>query len=346
MTLATSRSGLSRLDTLTLAGIAVLALGLLAPALARVQAAARGNDCVINLRAIAIAMHNYHDTYGRMPPGTDRQYVGVLVSLLPYLEQQPVYDNFSFSAKYNLFWQNPYNRPATDGSDKVPRPPEVYGSEGEVSYYLCPDAPQPQDTVTALLAVRYGTPGVDFRIDDKLADGHLYSGSPGRLVMARSHYLGIGGDWRTEPPYNGLYRGIFTYNSRTRIADIFDGSSNTLAFAESWGANVPWEEAGGIPSGWTVASRSAGFNFSTFGPCPNPKNPNCDYDGSYGLSAITFGGLHGKKYDRFNVAFADGSVRSLPGTIDFNLWTVMSGARDGMVEARSLSPELGSAFSD
>src|SRR5258708_5423997 len=87
---------------------------------------------------------------------------------------------------------------------------------------------------------RFGTAGVDYRADDGLSDGHYFSGSPGRLIMARSHYLGTAGDWRTDPPYNGSYRGIFTYNSRTRIADIADGTSNTVMFAESWGGYLDW----------------------------------------------------------------------------------------------------------
>ena len=71
----------------------------------------------------------------------------------------------------------------------------------------------------------------------------------------------MAGDWRTDPPYGGRYRGIFTYKSRPRRSDITDGTSNTIMFAESWGGYVDWSGTNGVPSGWSVGSRSAGFNF-------------------------------------------------------------------------------------
>ncbi len=329
---APRRRGLTRLESLVVVSLGILALGLLAPALQQARAAGRGAACRLNLASIALAAHNYHDTYGFFPPGMDNQYVGTLVFLLPFVEQDLLYRNFSFSSTYPLYWLNPHNRPPTDGTDRVPRPPAIYGCEGEVLTYLCPDGPQIGRTATALLAVRYGTPGVDYRANDGLGDAHYFSGSPGRLIMARSHYLGIGGDYRTEPPYNGLFRGIFTYNSRTRLASVTDGSSNTAMFAEMWGGHFDWAADVGVPSGWIMPSRSAGFNWSAFGTCPDPANGNCNYSrAGFGLSLGAFGALHGNGRDRFHVAMGDGSVRQFPGDFDFGLWTLLCGMNDGLI---------------
>jgi hypothetical protein len=342
MSRPTHRHGFSRPELAVLSVIVAVTAALLLPALQRVRAQERNLKCENNLKLIAIGAHNYYDTYAVLMPGMDTQYVGGLIYLLPFIDQDLLYKNFSFDPQFTLYWQNPYNRPPTDGTDNVPRPPDVYGCEWEVNAFLCPDGPQPDETVTALMTPRYGTPGVDYRADDGLDTGHFFSGSPGRLVMARTHYLGMGGDWRTQEPYNGKYRGMFTYNSNTRFSDVTDGLSNTIMYGESWGGKVDWGGTLGVPSGWSTGSRSAGFNYSAFGTCPSGDNPNCDLN-SFGLSFGTFGALHLLHTSNgpalgFNVAMGDASVRSLRGDIDFGVWDAMSGIKDGEINPPGLSP--------
>ena len=55
---------------------------LLLPALPRACAAALRRKCEHNLRQLALAAHNYHDTFARFPPGMDAQYVGAPIRLL------------------------------------------------------------------------------------------------------------------------------------------------------------------------------------------------------------------------------------------------------------------------
>jgi hypothetical protein len=177
----------------------------------------------------------------------------------------------------------------------------------------------------------------DFRGNQ--SQGHQFALSPGRLVMARSHYLGMGGDFRTGQ--YARFRGIFTYNSHTRLSDLERGPENTILYAEYWGGYVDWNHLGGVPSGWTNGSRSVGFNYSAFGTCPGTGN--CDYQHSFGLSFGIFGALHpgllANHPYTFNVAMADGSVRSLPGNIDFALWETLCGIHGGGNPVGRLEPE-------
>jgi len=319
MVRANWRQGITRAEVVVVAGICAISIGLLLPAIQKARAGANGNVCQNNLMQIALATLKYHDTFGQFAPGMDDQYVGELVPLLPFVGRDNLYQNFSYDPAFRTYWVNPYNRPPTDGTDDIPRPPDLYGCEGDVDIFLCPDGPQQDDTVTALLVVLYGTRGVDYRSDDS-ALGHLFTGSPGRLVMSRSHYLGMAGDFQTAN-----LRGVFRYNSRTRIADLVRGPENTILYAEYWRAFVAWGGPPGIPSGWSNASRSAGFNYSSFGTCPNPNSGACDYVHSMGLNFGTFGALHPTKEGGlgFNVAMADGSVRLLPGDIDYATWLTM-----------------------
>lgn len=77
------------------------------------------------LRAIGLAMHNYHDTYGRFPPvanvdETGRPLLSWRVHLLPFLGQQQLYDQFRLDEP----WGSPHNRPLVD------RMPAIYDSPG------------------------------------------------------------------------------------------------------------------------------------------------------------------------------------------------------------------------
>src|SRR5262245_34747227 len=72
------------------------------PALARVRMAASRASSSNNLKQIAVALHNYHSTNRRLPPGNDRNNFSTAAYLLPYLEQD------------NLFKTIDFTRPMTD----------------------------------------------------------------------------------------------------------------------------------------------------------------------------------------------------------------------------------------
>ena len=75
----------------------LILIALLLPAVQAAREAARRAQCANNLKQIGLAMHNYNDAYGCFPPAaiTDAQGKPLLswrVAILPYLENQPLYD--------------------------------------------------------------------------------------------------------------------------------------------------------------------------------------------------------------------------------------------------------------
>ena len=62
------RIGFSLVEVLVVLGILALLMSLILPAVQRTRDAASRADCQNRLRQIGIALHNYHDTNGRLPP--------------------------------------------------------------------------------------------------------------------------------------------------------------------------------------------------------------------------------------------------------------------------------------
>jgi hypothetical protein len=317
--------------------IAIIAIliGLLLPAVQKVREAAARIQCGNNLHQLAVAAHNYQATFNVLPAGMDGQEVGCCVYLLPYLEQETQYKMFSFDPQYALYWQNPINRPKSTGTDTIPPPPSppgypVYGTQGNFKVFLCPSAPSPQQYVTVLLAENYQSAPQDYSPSSS-GPSHLFSSAPGRLVLGRSNYLGVGGYLGTNPgslpPPDTCpgCQGLFTYKSGNSLARVPDGTSNTLMFAEYVGGNIDWKGQGGIPSGLSGASWACGFGYTGFnGPSPSGSLPDRNGNSYW----YTFGSDHSGHV--CNVALADGSVHHISPSIDFSTWVYMGGIMDGV----------------
>lgn len=81
-------------------------VALLLPAVQAAREAARRTQSMNNVKQLALAMHNYHDTYGSLPPAVIKDENGTplysgRVLLLPYLEQAAIYNAFDKTKAWN-----------------------------------------------------------------------------------------------------------------------------------------------------------------------------------------------------------------------------------------------------
>jgi prepilin-type processing-associated H-X9-DG protein len=126
-------------------------------------------------------------------------------------------------------------------------------------------------------------------------------------------------------------RGVFHRNSRTKMAEIKDGLSNTLAVGEksaektmaTWAGIVPgaqWKSAndlatyGGVPSNLPAAL--------VLGHACRQHPPSADAGVAEDFSSLHVNGV--------NVLFADGSVHGVRTTINMKVYPFTASIADGI----------------
>src|SRR6516162_476626 len=79
------REAFSLFELLTLLALLGLLFALLLPAVQKVREAANRTTCANNLKIMGLAIHNFHDTYGRFPtsPGGQDKLGGFGISYAP-----------------------------------------------------------------------------------------------------------------------------------------------------------------------------------------------------------------------------------------------------------------------
>ena len=289
------KHGFTLVELLVVITIIGILIALLLPAVQAAREAARRLQCSNNFKQIGLALHNYESARGTFPQGEltsevgacgwTKQYYGCGwgVMILPYLELRNVYDHFDFNKYYNVA----PNSDLTAGGTSL-------------KAYQCPSDPQLDPLVFASGSI--DQPGMN-----PLED--LGRSNMAGVADSKDWSCSHDGNWTTS---NG--DGVLYNFSATRIADIRDGTSNTLAVGETAGSYTG-SFYGTEFVVYTVSDTSVGIN----GPNTIPGGGTFHYYGA-GFSSYHPGGCH--------FLLCDGSVQFLSQNIDQRILTALT-TRDG-----------------
>lgn len=208
------RSGFTLVELLVVIAIIGILVALLLPAVQSARDAARRAQCVNHMKQIGLALHNFHGTYQCFPasgwtevgPGNpDGKYVGWRPLTLPFMEQQNLRDIYDVS----LNWWEGSNQAAA----AVPVP-----------IFLCPTAPG--DRIVNEAIAHDPRPAMTFSNPIASTDYEAIMGvKPGSI----NPHLGTA-------RYDGRNRyAVMHRNSRVRLTDVLDGTSQTVMVVECGG---------------------------------------------------------------------------------------------------------------
>jgi hypothetical protein len=299
-------SRFSLVDFAVVVSIAALCGVLLLPVTLRARTVSRQANCANNFKNIGLALHNYHATFGVLPPGRvwepspmrPSHDCGVLTMILPYVEQAAVYNSYNF----HTGWAGTQNRTS---------------SLAKIEIFLCPD--DAMETVSAKSEPVGQPSNIAFSLGS-------------RAILTHPAY--------TTANLGPAPEGLFYDNSSVGFRDVNDGTALTVAAAEQV---IDHARRGG-PAGssgeclgqqtdsthysdrsgsrW-ISGHPAGNYFNAHRP-PNDPQPDC-FNGVYPVGLGVLNKVPRSRHEGgVNVLIGDGSVKFVRDSIDLNVWQALN----------------------
>jgi len=276
------RIGFTLIELLVVIAIIGVLVALLLPAVQQAREAARRSQCKNNLKQMGLALHNYHDSFQVLPPsainpgalyapalgmasGSVRNITGYLL-MLPYLDQAPIYNQINFSMGTGQ----------SDLSGLGGGADQSAVAAKKLSVFRCPtDVPYAE-----VLNGGYGVTNA-YRVSYGFVHDH--------------------NEWYGYPSYGAQTnsdKAAFGMNGAARIADLRDGTTNTMLMIET-----PFRKADCTCFGPFLHSYT-----HTHPILPMERGINENYGGqgapyAWGAGSLHTGGCH--------IVLGDGSVRFL-----------------------------------
>ena len=330
------RCAFTLVELLVVIAIIGVLVVLLLPAVQAAREAARRMSCTNKLRQIGLAVHNFENSYGYLPPGVVNttsttvnpdlaEYTrgssyanhSFLSVMLPYIEQANLLVSAGGGYNFHLNWDEGTNQAA---------------SAVRLPLYECPSVPSK----------------------------HLVSPNPvsgqSSFFPATSDYwpvnrandnpavwntLGLGYPGGADP--DGV-KGCLAANARTRVAQITDGLSNTILAGESgarhegWSAGKKYGDSNqgttwGVRGAWAQGSNNI-VCAGTVGPVAPGSSPTKVSTAAHVPTAVSINGWNQGELYAFHpsvciVVFGDASTRPLKASLSFATLQKLAARADG-----------------
>lgn len=297
------RKAFTLIELLVVIAIIAILIGLLLPAVQKVREAASRMKCQNNLKQLGIGVHSYHDTYSQfIPAGSTITQLSWHVGILPFIEQDALFKKFSqangsyiTTGKYDLAVSN------------------------RIGAYLCPSQIEGEKMILTPV------PPHNINAPEVINNAPPYT----------THYYGIFGPAGANPTTGAAYvfevndpthgqmarQGMFQRTDTVKLANITDGTSNTLMIGEmSWVSHTAGTRFRGWPRGCDPAA-----NTPVCAGVKSVANAINAYS-NVRFNEMPFGSSHS---GGTNFALGDASVRFLADKININTYRAAASYNGG-----------------
>ncbi len=329
-----TKSGFTLVELLVVIAIIGILVSLLLPAVQAAREAARRMQCQNNLKQVGLAFHNHHDSLRHFPHGgrawwfhvnyangaapytNERQTVGWGFQILPYMEQQAIYDGAGANDQYGR---------------------SIVAVSSAIPAMYCPSRRQarPNPNNRDWYRVMTDQTGREVAVGTRRSFPHGqtdYAAAQGRNLNSRGNCTGSHG---VVVRMNGPSGPARNPSQRTGVlidfAAIVDGTSNTMVIGEKRMrvdviGRYQGDDNEGYSAGWDHdVIRQACWQWAPTPDCVG-GNGNRDARGvPCGFGRNRFGSSHPQG---FNVVLADGAVRFITYGIDQEMFRRLGNRHD------------------
>ncbi len=307
------KNGFTLVELLVVIAIIGILIALLLPAVQAAREAARRMQCNSNLKQIGVALHGYHSANNRFPSGgfwvyraslnKTFQYGSILLRLLPYAEEQALFERFDLSQETDAQAADQNN---ALGKLVVP----TFVCPSDLSGGVYDYAPGDTRGVSCYAASQGPTP---------------HGGNYSHWCKENEHWNSF-----TPNPYEigtSTFYGPFTREPiSTKVSDCTDGLSHTIYFGE-----VRPQCSVRVQRGWAWTNNGQGFVHTqipiNYDSCQiNAKN-GCNHPNNW----TTERGFRSTHPGGASFLFGDGSVHFIEEEIDHVNYQRLGNKADGEV---------------
>lgn len=307
------RLAFTLVELLVVIAIIGILVALLLPAIQAAREAARRTQCTNKMKQLGVALHNYLDTHKVFPPsevanrdcgalpyaGYTSMNLNGLVLLLPYLEQQALFEQANFMYSFNDSYSATYTPTV---------PPLAGGSSAPNAAFVAQNSPPPF-------------------VCPSDADEAFRRRTNYDFIVYRQ--LNRCGQWGANGPTT---RTMFEDGSFCATQHIVDGTSNVVAMSETFracccnGSNAEWAARGYVQTGLNLEFKPPNYTYYYISWATPPYECHDQFAGKRLGDWMTTGSFHP---GGLNILLADASVRFLTQNSDQSLRRRLQVIADG-----------------